>query len=307
MADIAPYPGVLASLEDIAEVVTMAPDESTLRDVISEFDAYFASLKVILTEEIIARGNRLKVVGTNATGTDHIDLEALTRRGIPYIGLKHETAFLDDITATAEMAWALLLGTVRKLPWSHAASCRGEWARDRFRGHQLSGMTCGILGYGRLGRMVADYAKAFRMQVIACDTENVTPSEGVAMVDFDTLLARSDVLSIHIHLTEANRCLFTEETFDQMKPGAVLVNTSRGGILDEEAFVRALSSGRLGGAGVDVIDGEWNDDLSTHPLIQYARSHENLVISPHTGGVTYESQASTIEFTAQKMRAVLVG
>jgi len=215
--------------------------------------------------------------------------------------LRHDTEFLDSITATAELAWGLLLATVRRLPWAFDAAKAGHWARDGYRGHQLSGKTLGILGYGRLGRIVAEYGKAFRMRVIACDVREVKAADGVQMVDFDTLLRESDVLSLHIHLTEENRGIINAETFAKMKLGAVLVNTSRGAIIDEKAFLDALLSGRLGGAGVDVIEGEWDEDLSRHPLIRYANEHENLVISPHIGGVTHESQRMVYEHTVSKL------
>jgi D-3-phosphoglycerate dehydrogenase len=125
----------------------------------------------------------------------------------------------------------------------------------------------------------------------------------VELVDFATLLRESDVLSIHIHLTEENRHLFRRDTFAQMKPGAVLINTSRGAILEESSLLEALETGHLGGAGLDVVDGEWSVDLRDHPLIRYARNHENLVISPHVGGVTYESQRAAFTFVAERAKA----
>ena len=116
---------------------------------------------------------------------------------------------------------------------------------------------------------------------------------------FETLLHESDVLTIHIHLTGKSRHLFTGEVFSKMKKGAYLINTSRGAILDDQAFLEALESGHLAGAGVDVIDGEWNANLQEHPLIVYANKHENLIITPHTGA--HESNAMARKFTAQKL------
>jgi D-3-phosphoglycerate dehydrogenase len=165
-------------------------------------------------------------------------------------------------------------------------------------------MTLGILGYGRLGRIVGQYGKAFRMRVLACDVRSVTPDEGVTMVDLDTLLRESDVLSIHIHL-QGNEGLIGRKEFAKMKSGAYLVNTSRGGIIDEAAFLEALESGKLAGAGVDVIHGEWDPNIGEHPLIRYARTHDNLIISPHIGGVTYESQDMTLRHTVMKLKRFL--
>jgi D-3-phosphoglycerate dehydrogenase len=195
---------------------------------------------------------------------------------------------------------------VRRLPWGFAAAQRGEWARDRFRGHQLRGMTLGILGYGRLGRILADYGQAFRMRVIACEQRpDVVMAPGVERVDFATLLRESDVLSIHIHLTPENTGLLNAAALARMKRGAYLINTSRGGIVDEPALLAALQSGHLGGAGLDVVDGEWRADLAEHPLIAYSRQHENLVISPHVGGITVESQGMAMTHTCTKLAAWL--
>ena len=305
MMDISHCPEALDLLKEIAEVVTLPADPKELLLNIPEYDGYFASLHVRVTEEVIHAAAKLRAIATPSTGTDHIDIDYAENKGVSIISLKHETEFLESITSTAEMAWALLLAVIRKLPWSFDAAKRGEWARDRFRGYQLAGKTLGILGYGRLGRMMAQYGKAFRMRVIAHDICDVTIEKEVKMVDFDTLLRESDILTIHIHLTDENRGLFNAAVFSQMKKGAVLINTSRGAILDEQAFLEALESGHLGGAGVDVIHGEWDINLSDHPLIRYADSHENLVITPHTGGVTYEAQSLAVQFTAQKLAAYL--
>ncbi len=290
MADFSPFPELLEPLRKFGEVISLPPEQKTLRQRIGEFDAYLASLHVQADRETLLRATRLKVIATPSTGLDHLDLETIKERGVKLLSLRFDREFLDSITATAEMAWCLLLAVVRKLPWAFSAACRGDWARDRFRGHQLSGKTLGILGYGRLGRMVAQYGLAFRMRVLACDIEPVEPAAGVEMVDFERLLAESDVLSVHIHLDEKNRHLINASALSRMKPNAILINTSRGGVIDEEALLEALRSGHLGGAGLDVIEGEWRSDLDRHPLIEYAREHENLVISPHLGGVTFESQ-----------------
>jgi D-3-phosphoglycerate dehydrogenase len=305
MAETDLFPDIWAPLAGLAEVVTVPADAHVLADLLPDFDAYFATLHARLTADMIASAPRLKVVVTPSTGLDHLDLPALAEHGVALLSLKDDTEFLDSITATAEMAWGLLLAVARKLPWSFAAAQRGEWARDRYRGMQLSGKTLGLLGYGRLGRIVAEYGKAFRMKVLACDVRPVQPAPGVRMVDFDALLRQSDVLSLHIHLTEENRGLLDAAACARMKPGALLLNTSRGAIIDEAALLAVLESGRLGGAGLDVIEGEWREDLGAHPLIRYAATHENLVISPHTGGVTCESQYLTIAHMIRKLARFL--
>jgi D-3-phosphoglycerate dehydrogenase / 2-oxoglutarate reductase len=305
MADFSIFPELLDPLRQLGEVVSLPPDRQTFCERIAEFDAYVASLHLQVDRAALQQAKRLRAIATPSTGTDHLDLDAMRERQIELISLKTDTEFLDQITATAEMAWCLLLAVVRRLPWAFDAARRGQWARDRFRGHQLAGKTLGILGYGRLGRIMAGYGQGFRMRVLACDVRDVSPAPQVELVSFDRLLAESDVLSIHVHLTDDNRGLIDAAALARMKPGAVLINTSRGAIVDETAMLAALESGRLLGAGVDVIDGEWRTDLDRHPMIVYANSHENLVISPHLGGVTHESQRLAYGRTVEKLAAYL--
>ena len=299
MWDIDPYPGVLGPLENIAEVTVGDPEQKTLVDVIGEYDVYLASLRVRVDKETISRAQKLKVIATPSTGLDHIELEEAEKTGIVVLSIKEEHDLLGQITATAEMAWCLLLSTARKLPWAFDAAKQGVWARDLFRGHQIAYTTLGILGYGRLGKMVADYGKAFRMKTIACDIEDFKAVD-VDRVDFFTLLTESDVLSIHVHLTPENVGLIGTEELAMMKPGSILINTSRGAVVDQNALLYALEHGPIAGAGIDVIHGEWDADLYNHPLIRYARTHENLVVSPHLGGVAHESQRMALDFTVRK-------
>ncbi len=308
-----PVPGAdpLARLREVADVVVLdTPAQWTRENVachLVDADAYICTLHVRIDRELLDAAKRLKIIYTPSTGLDHLDIPEIERRNIRLFTIKHERAFLDSITATAEMAFGLMLAAIRKIPAAGMAANRGEWARDRFRGHQISGKTLGILGVGRLGKMMVEYGRAFRMRVIGCERdasrERVT---GCEYVDFDTLLRESDVITIHIHLTPENRHLVGPREFAAMKDGVVIVNTSRGGIIDETAMLAALESRKVGGAGLDVIDGEWRDDLIDHPFIRYAREHDNLVIAPHLGGVTYESQSAAIEFVAKKLAALIV-
>lgn len=302
-ADIAHLPETRAILEGAFELRVVRPATTeAVAGALPEADAYYAALETRLTDELLALAPRLKAIATPSTGLDHLDLNAIDRRGIAVFGLKDERELLDRITATAELAWALTLACVRHLPAAFDAARAGYWARDALRGHQLAYKTFGIVGCGRLGTMVADYARAFRMTVLGCDVRDLRLAD-VELVDFDTLLRRADVVSIHIHLTEENRGLFNHAVIGRMKPGSVLINTSRGAIVDESAVLDALEIGHLGAYGTDVIDGEWRDDLDQHPLIVYARHHENCVITPHIGGVTHESQAMAYGHAARRLVA----
>ena len=173
---------------------------------------------------------------------------------------------------------------------------------ENFIGFQLSKKTMGILGLGRLGAITARIAQGFGMRVIAHDIRDVQVA-GVEMVDLDTLLEQSDVFSIHIHLNEETAGFMDGEKFSKMKPGAILLNTSRGRIVNEPDLLAALESGQLGGAGLDVVDGErlTPDELHDHPVIAYAREHDTVIVVPHIGGSTMESLTGARIFLAEKM------
>ncbi len=304
MVDVEPYPAVRSALDSALDVTYEPPDQERLREIIHQYDAYFGHFHIRVDSDVIRRGQNLLAVATPTTGTDHIDLDAAREHGVEVVCIKTEYELLDTFTATAELAWGLLIACQRELPRASSRAAAGHWDRDLFTGHQVSGSTLGILGYGRLGKMVAEYGKAFRMKVLACDVKTVD-APGVEQVDFDTLLRESDVLSLHIHLTPETTGIIGPDEFAKMKRGVVIINTSRGALVDEEAFVRALESGKVGAAGLDVIHGEWNDDLTAHPLIRYASEHSNLIITPHIGGSTWESNRDARLFTAQKLISYL--
>lgn len=311
MCDVTACPNVFDSLKDIGEVTTLPPRKDLFIEHIGKYHVYVASLHLQIDRAMLQHARCLHAIATPSTGVDHLDVATMQELGVKLISLRSEYDFLSNITATAEMAWCLLLAVARRLPAAFDAVKQGDWARDRFRGHQLSGKTLGILGYGRLGRIVAQYGMGFRMRVLATDVRQIEAEPNVEMVDCDRLLAESDVLSVHIHLTEENRDFINREMLAKMRPGAVLINTSRGAIIDETALLEALENGNLAGAGLDVIEGEWREDLDRHPLIRYANAHDNLIISPHLGGVTYESQqmayARTVENLAQYLKQIPTG
>ncbi len=287
-------------LEEAFEVRYVPAMHRMLAEQIPDADACLASLQVRMTDELMQMAPNLKVIATPSTGVDHIDLEAAKNRGIAVLCLKDDTELLDKITTTAELAWALMLACVRRIPEAVTASSSGMWACDLLCGHQIAFKTLGILGCGRLGTMVANYGKAFRMKVLGCDIRDVKLPD-VEMVSFYRLLQESDVLMIHIHITDENRGLIGRDEFAMMKDGAVLINTSRGAIVDEAAMLDALLSGKLSAAGLDVIEGQWRDDLVNHPLIAHERTHDNLIITPHLGDMTLESQEMAYAATARKL------
>jgi phosphoglycerate dehydrogenase-like enzyme len=301
MADMENAPEALDILRGVAEVDYLPPDRRRMMETLHLYDALWTEFTMKLDREVLARGARLRAVNTASTGTDHIDKGFLAERGIRLLCIKEDLGLLDQFTATAECGWMLLLACARRMRRCVEVSLSDSWSgRDALRGRQLSGLTLGVLGVGRLGKMTVEYGKAFRMRVIACDLKEFHIG-GVTRVSFETLLRESDAVCIHIHLTPENRGLFNAEAFGRMKPGAILVNTSRGDIVEEGALLAALESGRLGAYGTDVVHDEWRASMGESPLVRYARGHSNVVITPHIGGNTDYSVRAARIFSARKL------
>lgn len=193
-----------------------------------------------------------------------------------------------------------MLACHRHLRAASRQALSGRWDFFDVVGRQLSEETLGVLGVGRLGSMTVEYGKSFRMRVLGCDAKDFR-IDGVRAVDLDTLLRESDAISLHVHMLPENYHLFNADTFAKMKDGAILINTSRGDLVDEEALIAALESGKLSAYGADVIHDEWRADMRESPLIEYARDHENVVITPHMGGATDTSIRDARIFSAKKL------
>lgn len=295
------------ALRAVASVDEVEADREYLLERVAHYEGLFICLRNTIDEEVLRRAARLKCIVTPTTGLNHIDMDAAERMGITVLSLKGETKFLEGVTATAELTWGLLLALIRKIPTAHQSVMAGNWLRDNFYGRELRGKTLGVIGYGRLGKMIAAYGKVFGMQVIAFDREPKSPAE-IELTGLSELLRRSDVISLHLSLNDETRGLLNQERFSEMKLGAVFMNTARGEIVDESALLAALHDGKLSGAAIDVMTDETSINpgwLMNSALRAYARDHDNLLIMPHIGGVTIESVENTNRFMIEKLDAHL--
>lgn len=288
-------------LETIGEVryavLTQKEFPSQLRDV----TILVTQLGLHINAEAMEAAPNLRYIATPTTGLDHIDLEEAKRRGITVLSLKGETKFLNSVTATAEMALGLTIALVRKIPAAHNSVVAGRWDRAAFQGHSLSTKTLGIVGLGRLGKMMARYGKALGMEVIHTD-----PYE-TGSIPLEELLRRSDVVTLHVHLQPDTEGMIGAKELKMMKKGAVLINTARAKIVDEAAILKALKEGSLAGYATDVLEDElsFTKDDAKSAMIDYAKTHDNLIITPHTGGTTTEAREATDIFIAQKLTETL--
>lgn len=293
----------LADLEASFEVELADLGRRGLLEAVGGCEVLWVRLRNAIDAELLAAAPGLRAIVTPTTGLNHIDLEAAERRGIRVLSLRGEIEFLREIRATAEHTIALLLALLRRLPAAAADVEAGRWDRDRFRGRELFGKTVGVIGYGRLGSIVARYLRAFECEVVANDgkTEHERVEDGVAFLPLPELLARADAVTLHVNLTAENEGMLGEQEFSAMPRGSWFVNTARGELVDEQALLEALRTGHLAGAALDVLRDERAEGMEASELVRFAREHGNLIVTPHIGGATVESMERTERFMAGRL------
>jgi D-3-phosphoglycerate dehydrogenase len=269
-----------------------------LLGVLPDYDALVVRSQVQVDAEAIAAGTRLQVIGRAGVGVDNVDLDAATRAGITVVN-----APTGNTIAAAEHTLALLYAVARRIAAADASVRRGEWKRAQFTGNELRGRTLGIVGLGKIGQAIAVRAVAMEMTVLASDpfvTPEAAAHHGVELVPFETILERSDVITVHVPMTRATKGLIGRDELARMKTGAILLNVARGGVIDESAVAEALKDGHLGGAGIDVFEQEPPTDS---PLLDAP----NTVLTPHLGASTAEAQVAVAEEVADQVLDVLAG
>jgi D-3-phosphoglycerate dehydrogenase len=289
-------------LENSCEVVYQKISEVDLPDVFDSCDVFIFRLGFKIQEEDLKLHQRCKIIATPVTGLDHIDLKACDENNIKIISLKGEFDFLQEVRATAEFTFALILSLIRNIIQATLDVKQSEFNRDAFRGHELYQKKMGIIGFGRLGKMVAQYAKAFGMNVLIheIDSSKVPLDSDYKFLALDDLLYQADFITLHVDAHENNAMMVNEEFLSKMKRNSYLINTSRGSLIDESALVYALENELISGAALDVVQGEPDVDFDNR-LFEYNRTHSNLLITPHLGGNTFESCDKTECFIANKI------
>ena len=280
-------------------------DRAGLLDAIGPHEVLWVRLRTKIDDNILQVAPKLKAIVTNTTGLTHIDLNAAQQRDIHVVSLKGETEFLREIRATAEHTIGLTLALLRHIPSAHKSVTKGTWDRYLFQGSELYQKTVGIIGYGRLGSIAASYFQAMGANVLVCDRREVETPDDISVVELPKLLSESNIISLHVNYVAENHHMLGRSQFDSMKKGCVLINTSRGELIDEQALLKAIQSRRLAGAALDVLKNEHNLNLATHPLVQFASENDNLILTPHIGGYTRESLPRTELFLARKLEKSL--
>ena len=295
-------PDVLEPLAGLAQVIQgpaggrLMSRESVLRYA-HELDGIINQAELNVDKELLDAAPRLKVVANVAIGVNNLDLDLMAQRGVWATNVPD--AF---VASTADCTFALILNLLRKINAADRYVRSGQWLHDGFQpgiwdGLLLAGKMLGVIGYGRIGKAVAQRARAFDMRVIY---HNGTPSEQDAYRALDDLMAEADVITIHTPLTARTHHLINAARLARMKPSAFLINMSRGAVVHEEALVDALQDGKIAGAALDVFEFE----PEAHPALLQM---ENVCLTPHIGGGTRESRWAARRLCAQNIAAVLQG
>ncbi|GER93414.1 hydroxyacid dehydrogenase [hot springs metagenome] len=295
------------------ELVILNNPSQITPDILKDISVIFAPLGYYFGEDIFSMSPDLKVIATNTTGVPHIDVERAAARGIHIISLRDEKEFLNTITPTAELTMGLIINITRNVISAIKSVLDGKWSRWEFGGQaMLSRMSIGIVGLGRLGKMVAKYATAFGMDISYYDPFITHDLQWIykRCESIEELVSNVDIVSVHIPMNKENRHFFNRGVFSKFKKGSYFINTARGEVVDSEALIDALEKGIIKGAALDVLDGEFEPDFServlSHSLVRYAQTHDNLIITPHIAGSTedawYLTQRYVIEQTIEYVR-----
>jgi D-3-phosphoglycerate dehydrogenase / 2-oxoglutarate reductase len=272
--------------------------DSDLGEIIGGYDGIVIRSGTKMTKELIERAEQLKVIGRAGVGVDNVDVEAATRRGIVVANAPEST-----VISAAEHTVGLLLALSRHIPQAHAALAQGRWERSRFGGIELAGKTLGVLGFGRIGQQVARRALGLEMRVVAYDP--FVSKERFRELGVDRaeepgeLYATADFLTLHLPLTDETRGALGADAFAQMRDGVRVVNAARGELVDEDALVEALRSGKVAAAALDVFSSE----PYSGPLLEF----ENVVATPHLAASTEEAQDRAGVIVAEQIVAALEG
>lgn len=294
---------VVTQLRQLGEVDVMETEKQEVSQCLADYDVFWFRLKFKIEEQDFPEQVRCRYILCPVTGLDHIDLKACEQRGIQVLSLRGETQFLQRVRATAELTMALTLGLLRKLPYAIASVNTYHWQRDLFKGHEIFEKKVGIIGMGRLGSITASYFKALGAEVFGYDIKTFDQTHCTAVTDIQALVSMCDIVSVHVAYNESTHHLIDETIFNAMKPSAVLINTSRGGVVNSDHLLQALQQQQIAGAALDVIENEYAID--NNALIAYAAEHENLLITPHIGGNTWESFDKTEHFLFEKLKAAV--
>ncbi len=265
----------------------LTPEE--LNKIIPEYDAILVRSGTKVTKDVLEAGKKLKIVGRAGVGVDNVDVSHASKKGIFVVNAPE-----GNTISTAEQTMALMLALSRKLPWAHNSMQEGKWDRKTYKGNELYDKTIGVIGLGRIGKEVAHRCKAFGMRIFGFDPylpEEQAEILGIKLSTLDDIFKDADIITVHTPLTDQTKGMISTSEIKKMKPGVLLINAARGGIMVEEDIAKALKEGKIGGAAFDVY--------SSEPPKEYIfKGIDNCITTPHLGASTSEAQVNVAVETA---------
>ena len=247
-----------------------------------------------LDKEVL-ENTSVKIICTASTGLNHIDVEYCEENNIKVLSITKDSNTIEQISSTAEHAFALMMSLLRNIPSAFDSVKKGEWSWQPFVGRQMNFMTVGVVGYGRLGRMMARYCSSFGSKVLVCDPYSYISKK----VELKELFDKSDIVSLHVHVTDETRHMINKELLDNLESPVYLINTSRGEIVDEEAIIEALETGKLLGYATDVLEDEFGN-IENSELTK--RQDLNIIVTPHIAGMTKEARNIAYSAAVEKLK-----
>lgn len=243
----------------------------------------------------LLNGTQVSLINTCSTGMNHIDTDYCNNAGITIYSLTKDYELIDQLPSTSELAFGLMLALLRQIPESKNHTLNYQWDYTQFVGRQIKDLKVGIIGYGRLGKIMDGYCKAFGAQTFIFD-----PYVDVPQTSLEQMFQECDVVSLHVHVTNETKYMISLKLLDLVKKDLYIINTSRGEIVNELDIVEALNTGKLTGYGADVIENEF-DDLTKSPIIKAMNEGKNIIVTPHTGGMTIEGQTKAYKWAINKL------
>ncbi len=249
----------------------------------------------MIDEDLLLKTS-VNLVNTCSTGLSHIDLDYLIKEKIKLYSLTKDFKLINDLPSTSELAFGLMIDLLRNITASQGHVKNFKWDYTQYMGRQIKDLNIGILGFGRLGKLMQKYCKAFEANVSVYDPF----IQGYDNTPLDEFISNCDVISIHVHLNSETKNLINFKSLDKCKKSLIIINTSRGGLVDEQEIIRKIRLGEISGYGTDVLIDE-NKDISRSNLINEMKSNKNIIITPHIGGMTYEGQTKAYRWAINKL------
>jgi len=294
--------GIKDIIESKGEVFYLEnnPDKSTVKSLLirKNIDTIICnpnqqSFKI--DKELLHMTN-VKLINTCSTGMNHIDVEYCSENEIEIYSLTKDYNLINNLPSTSELAFGLMVSLLRKIPHSQTHVSEFKWDYTKFVGTQIKDLKIGIIGYGRLGKMMKSFCDAFNAKVFVYDPYEIS----IGCEDLEEMIEQCDVISLHVHVTDETKYMINKKLLSKCKPNLCIINTSRGEIVNEIDIVNALKSKTISGYATDVIEHEF-DNLTKSPIIKAMNSGENIIITPHVGGMTLEGQSKAYEWAINKL------